>query len=132
MQTVMDVLGYVVYAIKLISVLVLIIGLVRCIASLLKGHFSKSVTTQSPVLIQRAKNQLGWYVLLGLEILIIGDIIETIINPSFADIGRLAAIVAIRTIISFFLNKEIKETDDIIEKVQTADEKTKPPPTAEG
>ena len=54
------------------------------------------------------RNYFGSYVLLGLEILIAADIIETIIHPTFEDIVRLAAVVIIRTVISYFLNKEIE------------------------
>lgn len=54
------------------------------------------------------RNYLGSYVLLGLEILIAADIIETIFHPTFEDIVRLAAVVIIRTVISYFLNKEIE------------------------
>lgn len=54
------------------------------------------------------RNYLGSNVLLGLEILIAADIIETIIHPTFEDIVRLAAVVIIRTVISYFLNKEIE------------------------
>ncbi|MEA5004091.1 MAG: DUF1622 domain-containing protein, partial [Christensenella sp.] len=57
--------------------------------------------------LQDAKNGLSGYVLLSLEILIVADIIETIVKPTLEDIVRLAAIVAIRTVISYFLNKEI-------------------------
>jgi uncharacterized membrane protein len=55
------------------------------------------------------KTELGSYVLLGLEVLIVADIIETIINPTIDDIILLAAIITIRTVVSLFLNKEIKE-----------------------
>lgn len=40
------------------------------------------------------------------------DIIETIINPTFQDIIKLGLIVVIRTMISYFLNKEISEFSD--------------------
>ncbi|EOH75804.1 MULTISPECIES: DUF1622 domain-containing protein [Enterococcus] len=55
------------------------------------------------------KAYLGSYILLSLEFLIVADIIESIINPTFQDIIRLALIVLIRTMISYFLNKEISE-----------------------
>ena len=57
------------------------------------------------------KNQLVSYILLSLEILIVADIIETIVSPTLTDIALLAATVVIRTVISYFLNKEIKETN---------------------
>ncbi|MBU5366017.1 DUF1622 domain-containing protein [Enterococcus devriesei] len=58
------------------------------------------------------KAYLGSYILLSLEFLIVADIIETIVNPTFQDILKLALIVLIRTVISYFLNKEINEVTD--------------------
>jgi uncharacterized membrane protein len=57
------------------------------------------------------RHQLGSYMLLGLEFLIAADIIETVRNPDLRDIAVLGAIVAIRTVISYFLNRELAETD---------------------
>jgi uncharacterized membrane protein len=54
------------------------------------------------------KLEFGYYLLLGLEFLIASDIIDTILNPSFEDLGILAGTVVIRTGLSFFLNKEIE------------------------
>ena len=54
---------------------------------------------------------LGGYILLSLEILISAGIIESIIKPTLQDIFQLAALVVIRTIISYFLNKEIGPAD---------------------
>lgn len=58
------------------------------------------------------KNAMGSYILLGLEILIAADIIASILHPDLQDILRLAAVVVIRTIISYFLNKEIETASD--------------------
>ena len=55
------------------------------------------------------KNDLGAYVLFSLEVLIAADIVESIIKPTFEDIGKLAALVVIRTVISYFLGKEIDQ-----------------------
>ena len=56
------------------------------------------------------KNFLGSYILLSLEILIVADIIESIVKPTFQDILKLATLVIIRTVISYFLHKEIEDT----------------------
>jgi uncharacterized membrane protein len=58
------------------------------------------------------KLEFGYYLLLGLEFLIASDIIDTILNPSFEDLGILAGTVVIRTGLSFFLNKEIESIAD--------------------
>jgi len=52
--------------------------------------------------------KLGSYILIGLEILIVADIIETIINPTIMEVALLGAIVLIRTFISYFLEKELE------------------------
>ena len=53
------------------------------------------------------KKMLGGYILLSLEILVSAGIIK----PTLQDIFQLAALVVIRTIISYFLNKEIGPVD---------------------
>jgi uncharacterized membrane protein len=51
---------------------------------------------------------LGIYLLLGLEFLIAADILETVFKPSLEQLGILAGIVVIRTILNYFLNKELE------------------------
>jgi len=57
----------------------------------------------------RYRTEVAMAILLGLEFLVAGDIINTVvIDPSFASVGVLAAIVAIRTFLSFELTLEIE------------------------
>jgi len=55
------------------------------------------------------RHQFGSYLLLGLEFLIAADIIHTIVTPDMQGLIVLGAIVIIRTITGYFLNKELKE-----------------------
>ncbi len=52
---------------------------------------------------------LGSYLLLGLEIMIVADIIKTVLHQTTEELIFLGGIVVIRTILSYFLNKEIEE-----------------------
>lgn len=52
---------------------------------------------------------LGTYILFGLEFMIAGDIIHTFLKPSQEDLIILATIVAIRTVISYFLGREVDQ-----------------------
>lgn len=52
---------------------------------------------------------LGIYILFGLEFMIAADIIHTFIKPSQEDLIVLGSIVAIRTVISYFLGREVDE-----------------------
>lgn len=50
------------------------------------------------------KNELGGALLLGLEILVLADVIETItVKPTFTSLALLAAIVVLRTAVSWSL-----------------------------
>jgi uncharacterized membrane protein len=52
--------------------------------------------------------QLGQAILLGLELLVAGDIVRTVATtPTLTDVGVLALIVLIRTFLSFSLEVEL-------------------------
>ncbi len=54
------------------------------------------------------RQRIGRAILLGLELLVAGDIIRTVaVSPSFGSVGVLAVIVAIRTFLSFSLELEL-------------------------
>ncbi len=57
----------------------------------------------------RVRLTLGSYLVLGLEFQLAADILKTAIAPSFTEIGQLAAIAAIRTMLNYFLEREIKQ-----------------------
>lgn len=63
------------------------------------------------ILVEREdlRHHLGYYLLLGLEFLIAADIIHTVLTPTLADLAILGAIVAIRTVISFSINWELRQ-----------------------
>lgn len=51
---------------------------------------------------------LGRFLALGLEFQLASDLLRTAVAPSFEEIGKLAAVAAIRTALNFFLNREIR------------------------
>jgi len=53
--------------------------------------------------------KLGSYLVLALEFFIAGDIVKIIITPTWQSLGILGAIVVIRTILSYFLTKDLKK-----------------------
>ena len=64
----------------------------------------------------RIRLGLGRYLALGLEFQLASDILSTAIAPTFEEIGKLAAIAAIRTALNYFLNKEIAEEREEVER----------------
>lgn len=93
------------------SVLIIVWGVILAFISFIKLEITNKNRLDTVKKITTIKNYLGTYILLGLEILICADIIESILNPSIQDILVLASIVIIRTIISYFLNKELKSSE---------------------
>jgi uncharacterized membrane protein len=55
------------------------------------------------------RQHLASYILVGLEFLVAADVVRTLVKPSLKEIAVLASIVAIRTVLSFFLDRELSE-----------------------
>jgi uncharacterized membrane protein len=54
----------------------------------------------------------GHWLVAALTFQIAADILETSMAPNWQDIGRLGAIAAIRILISFFLDRDIRNVKD--------------------
>ncbi len=50
---------------------------------------------------------LGRFLALGLEFQLASDVLRTAVAPSWEELGKLAAVAAIRTALNYFLEKEI-------------------------
>ena len=94
----------------IIGVAIILIGVVHSLRDFVileVGTRQKSISHDS------IRYKLGMYLLLGLEFMVAADIIETIFKPSLEHLSILGGIVIIRTLLNYFLNKElehIKET----------------------
>lgn len=58
---------------------------------------------------ERVRIQLGMWLSLALEFELSADILRTAVAPSWDEIGKLAAIVVIRTVLNIFLQRDIAE-----------------------
>ncbi|MFO7864003.1 MAG: DUF1622 domain-containing protein [Salinivirgaceae bacterium] len=100
---------YLYITIGTVGVAIIVWGVVLTVYRLLKLEFSrlkdKSIYRER----ESVRHQFASYLLLALEFLIAADIIATVIHPSFEEIAILASIVMIRTVISYFLEKEISK-----------------------
>ncbi len=66
--------------------------------------FSGASASQNPNLVRQ---HFGFYLLMGLEYMIGADIVRTLIRPTLQELAVLGSMVAIRTVTSYFLNKEM-------------------------
>lgn len=71
--------------------------------------FLRVLPSRSPERFTAVRLTLGRFLALGLEFQLASDVLRTAIAPSFEELGKLAAVAAIRTALNFFLAREIKE-----------------------
>ena len=62
-----------------------------------------------PQELEKIREELTNRILFGLEFYIVVAILETLRNPGIPDLTVLGSIVLIRTILGYFLSKEVKE-----------------------
>src|SRR5215468_7927037 len=55
--------------------------------------------------------RFGVWLLLGLEFELAADIIDSVISPTWQDVGMLGAIAVIRTFLNYFLEKDLQEAE---------------------
>jgi len=54
--------------------------------------------------------RLGRWLVLALEFQVAADILRTAVAPTWDEIGQLAAVIVLRTVLNFFLQKEIEKS----------------------
>ncbi|MBN1949237.1 MAG: DUF1622 domain-containing protein [Candidatus Cloacimonetes bacterium] len=98
---------YLTFAVNLIAIVVLVTGIVKAFWTFIKDAFMGEDAIKA---ISESRLELGHSFSLGLGFLIGSSIIRTTIAPTWNDIGQLAAIIALRTIMNFFLMKDIQNS----------------------
>ena len=89
---------------EIVSALLLIYGgLTAAVKILLVEAFNKPYTYEN------IKREFTNKILFGLELLIVGDVLVTVRKPTVNDLILVGVIVVIRTILGYFLSKEVKE-----------------------
>ena len=100
-----EIVTYVAYGIEGVGVLVIVIG---CLAGTARLLHQLNARTMSGVY-HEYRQIIGRSIILGLEFLIAGDVIRTVIvSHTMTDVAALALIVLIRAFLSFTLTLEIE------------------------
>ena len=93
-------------AVEVSATVIIFFGAIEAVVGALRSFFFK-------------ERHVGWrrgiwlnfamWLLLGLEFELAADIIRTTISPTWVDLGQLAAIAGIRTVLNYFLEKDLEE-----------------------
>ncbi|MFZ5906666.1 MAG: DUF1622 domain-containing protein [Nitrospirota bacterium] len=100
--------NYIAVSAEAIAVIFIVTGILGALAiytrkAFLFRHEYKAMT--------ESRTHLGHSLSVALEFLIAADVLKTAIAPTWEDIGKLAAIVGIRTVLNYFLHRELKEME---------------------
>lgn len=77
--------------------------------------FLRALPGRDPERFTPVRLSLGRFLALGLEFQLASDVLRTAIAPSFEELGKLAAVAAIRTALNFFLARELREESAQVE-----------------
>jgi uncharacterized membrane protein len=101
LQTVVELLGFCLEAIAALCVLLGLVSVIQLVVAQPRRihtyHFLD------------LRLRLGSWWALALEFQLGADILSTTVTPSFAELGKLAAIAVIRTFLNYFLSRELIE-----------------------
>jgi uncharacterized membrane protein len=104
-----------------IAIGIILVAIIRALI-----HFGRKATHPREQLhIQHIRLDMGYGLVLALEFLLAADLLRTAVEPSWDELARLGAIVAIRTVLNFFLQREVEHEE---EKLHDASERSKERP----
>jgi uncharacterized membrane protein len=95
------------------SVICIIVGFGTALYILIKSKQNRSTPLH-----RRLKISFGGWLSLALEFQLASDIVLTTVAPTYQNLIMLGAVAVIRTFLSYFLNREIKENLEML-KIKT-------------
>lgn len=98
---------------QFITMLLLAFGTAAALWNLARGLFAGRPASAVTLEVWQG---LSRWLLLGLEFMLAADLIDTAVSPNWDDIGKLGAIAAIRTVLGFFLGRDIELARRIAEE----------------
>jgi uncharacterized membrane protein len=105
-STVRHGVAYVIPVIEAIGACVIAAGVLIAI-----GSYALALIGVRPVTYEQVRLQLARAIALGIEFQLASDVLGTAVSPTFEQIGRLAAIAGIRTLLNYFLAQEIERAE---------------------
>lgn len=105
-QVIHAVLVFFQHCVAVIGILIILIGVAMALFRYLFYAFTGQLVTQD-VKINDIRLHLGRTLILGLEFIVAADLIGSTTTPDYYAVGLLAIIVAIRTLLTFSINREL-------------------------
>jgi uncharacterized membrane protein len=100
---------YLAQIIELSAAVIIFYASGKAVFAYFKDNVSKSAGYLPDI---KIRLNLGKSLAIGLELLLGADILKTAIAPSWDEIGKLAAIAALRTALNYFLERDLKNYEN--------------------
>jgi uncharacterized membrane protein len=107
-ETAKNIAIYLSLIVEMLGAFIIGMGLIQFIFGYVTSLFSPKKQYVSNSLL---RVRFGSTLAISLELLLAADILRTAVAPTWEDIGKLAAIAAIRTALNYFLEKELREIE---------------------
>ena len=95
---------YLSIGVEMLGAVIIGVALIQFLA----GYLPSLLRSQQQIANRVLRVRFGSSLTLALELLLAADILRTAVAPTWEDIGKLAAIAAIRTVLNYFLEKELR------------------------
>jgi uncharacterized membrane protein len=99
--------GYVIPWIEALGIVMVLWGIVEALLALSRRAWRAAAGHTALGDLGAIRLAMGEKMVFGLEFFLAGDIIQTIVVPTWETLGTLGGIVVIRTVIVYFLNLEL-------------------------
>jgi len=103
-----NIASHVALALEAISIVVIAIGGVEAIYRVFWPLLHRQMTQGVR---RTAWLSLARWLVLGLEFMLAADIVRTVIEPSWQELGQLGATAVIRTFLNFFLERDLEAAE---------------------
>ena len=103
---------YAAEAIDIIGIIIVLIGAIKFVVHAIPIEMKRLKGVACAFELRHLRLQLGSYIVLSIEFMIVSDIINTVLTKTMEDLYYLIGLVIVRTAISFFLSKELNEIEN--------------------
>ena len=118
MHAIHELVEWTAVAIDLTASLIMVVAFLMAVYGLVRGGFGAGSAHGRIRNLQVVRCELGVKLVFALEMLIIADLLHTVISRSLDDLILVGGLVVIRTVIAFFLNKEIEEVSSQLARAE--------------
>ena len=114
-HTIHSIVEWLALAVDIVASVIMGWAFLVAVYDFVKGSFG-GVPAERIRRLQVVRCGLGVKLVFALELMIISDLLHTVVSRTMDDLMFLAALVLIRTIVAFFLNREIQEVEAEIQR----------------